>query len=160
MDASFNRCTAVKLSTFTDYSLRVLLFVATRPEHRATIGEIAHAFSISENHLTKVVHFLAKAGWLASVRGRGGGLMLGRPASEIVVGEVVRATEGPSRLAECFEPAANQCCITRVCELRNVLSEAADAFYKVLDSYTLAQLVGDGASLSRVLFMTKKATAP
>lgn len=150
----------MKLSTFTDYSLRVLLFLATRPEHRATIGEIAQAFDISENHLTKVVHFLAKAGWLASVRGRGGGLTLGRPAGEIVIGEVVRATEGPARLAECFEPAANQCCITRVCELRNVLAEAADAFYRVLDSYTLAEMVGDGRPLSRVLFVPKNASAP
>jgi Rrf2 family nitric oxide-sensitive transcriptional repressor len=146
----------VKLSTFTDYSLRVLLFVATRPERRATIAEIAQAFRISENHLTKVVHFLAKEGWLDSARGRGGGLTLGRPAEEIVIGEVVRATEGPPRLAECFEPAANQCCITRVCDLREVLSEAGQAFYNVLDSYTLAQLVGDGASLNRVLFMPPK----
>jgi Rrf2 family nitric oxide-sensitive transcriptional repressor len=144
--------TAVKLSTFTDHSLRVLLFVASRPERRSTIAEIASAFAVSENHLTKVVHFLAKGGWLDSARGRGGGLMLGRPAHQITVGAVVRATEGPARLAECFEPSDSRCCLAPVCELRGVLDEAVAAFYAVLDRHTLAQIVRDRDAIARVLF--------
>ncbi|MCW7537897.1 Rrf2 family transcriptional regulator [Aquabacterium sp. A7-Y] len=147
----------MKLSTFTDYSLRVLLYLATRPQRRATIAEIGAAFAISEHHLTKVVHFLAKQGWLASVRGRGGGLTLGRPASDIVVGHVVRDTEGPIRPAECFDETRNHCCLAPVCQLRDVMGEAVAAFHAVLDRYTLQDLVGDRAALSQVLFPAGRA---
>lgn len=146
----------MKLTSFTDYSLRVLIFLAARPERRATIAEIAQAFAVSEHHLTKVVHFLAKHGWLVSVRGRGGGLTLGKPPESIVVGAVVRDTEGPLRPAECFDEAATSCNLAPVCHLRHVMAQAVDAFNAVLDRYTLADLVRDRSAISQVLFFPRK----
>jgi len=141
----------MRLTTFTDYSLRVLIYVAARPATRATIGEIATSFGISEHHLTKVVHSLGKSGFLVNVRGRGGGLTLARAPREINIGAVVRVTEGAAQPAECFAPDS-QCTIARVCKLRGVLSEAVDAFYGILDRYTLDDLVRNRAPLSRVMY--------
>ena len=90
----------MKLTAFTDYSLRVLIYLAAEPERRATIAEISAAFDIKENHLTKVVHHLGKRGWVETVRGKGGGLMLARPARDIGIGRVVRDTEGAADLGD------------------------------------------------------------
>ena len=141
----------MRLTTFTDYSLRVLIYVAARPGTRATIAEIAASFGISEHHLTKVVHSLGKSGFLTNQRGRGGGLTLARPAQAINIGAVVRDTEGAAQPAECFAPD-HQCTISRVCRLRGVLGEAVDAFYGVLDRYTLEDLVRNRTPLSRVMY--------
>jgi Rrf2 family transcriptional regulator, nitric oxide-sensitive transcriptional repressor len=141
----------MKLTGFTDYSLRVLIYLAAEPTRRATIAEVATAFAVSENHLTKVVHFLGKQGWLANVRGKGGGMGLAMPAQHIVVGRVVRATEGAAVPAECFEEHPSPCTIVRVCRLRGVLKEAVDGFYAVLDRYTLADLVQERSALTKVL---------
>jgi len=146
----------MRLTTFTDYSLRVLIYVATRPEERATIGAIAQAFDISEHHLTKVVHFLGKAGLLANVRGRGGGLGLALPASRINVGQVVRQTEVRDLPAECFDPQSNACTITAACRLKGVLDEAVKSFYAVLDKYTLEDLVRQRRPLEKVLFLAER----
>lgn len=143
----------MRLTSFTDYSLRVLIYLACEPGRRATIGEIAQAFQVSESHLTKVVHFLGQRGWVATVRGKGGGLALAGPADGIVVGEVVRLTEGESMPAECFDKDHNTCTIARACRLQGVLREAAEAFQSVLDGYTLADLVHNRAALSRMLFI-------
>jgi Rrf2 family nitric oxide-sensitive transcriptional repressor len=143
----------MKLTAFTDYSLRVLIFLAAQPGRRATIAEIAQAFAVSENHLTKVVHFLGRNGWLATVRGKGGGLGLALPPGEIGIGEVVRQTEGAEAPAECFGDGDRHCVIVRVCRLRGVLAEAVDAFYGVLDRYTLEDLVHNRNSLAKVLFL-------
>jgi len=142
----------MKLTIFTDYSLRVLIYVAAQPRRRATIADIATAFEVSENHLTKVVHFLGKAGWLANVRGKGGGLELAMPPELIVVGKVVRETEGQARPAECFGEGGSHCCIAGICRLSGVLAEAVRAFYATLDRYTLAELVENRQSLAKVLF--------
>jgi Rrf2 family transcriptional regulator, nitric oxide-sensitive transcriptional repressor len=141
----------MRLTSFTDYSLRVLIYLAADTGRRATIAEIATAFSVSENHLTKVVHFLGKQGWLATTRGKGGGLSLALEPQAIVVGQVVRATEGAAQPAECFGDTPERCSISRICRLRGALREAVDAFYAVLDDYTLADLVLNRASLARVL---------
>lgn len=141
----------MKLTGFTDYSLRVLIYLAAEPRRRATIGEIASSFGVSENHLTKVVHFLGKHGWLATVRGKGGGLALAHAASEIPIGRVVRDTEGAAQPAECFEPNGGQCAIARCCRLRGVLGEAVEAFYAALDRYTLADLVQQPQAIVRLL---------
>lgn len=141
----------MRLTSFTDYSLRVLIYLAAEHDRRATIAEIATAFDVSEHHLTKVAHFLGKAGLLANVRGRGGGLELARRPEEIRVGDVVRAAEGPAVPAECFEPGAGACPITRGCVLRGILGDAVDAFYDVLDRRTLADLVPSRATMRRVL---------
>ncbi len=141
----------MKLTSFTDYSLRVLIYLAAVPDRRATIAEIAEAFGASQNHLMKVVHFLGQQGWLANVRGKGGGLELGMAANNIVVGQVIRATEGADLPAECFGLEPDNCAIARVCRLRAVLKEALNAFYAVLDEYTLADLVHNSAMLAKVL---------
>ncbi len=143
----------MKLTAFTDYSLRVLIYLAAEPGRRATIAEIAAAYAISENHLVKVVHFLARSGWLSSIRGKGGGLELGRPPGQVPVGQVVRATEGAPVMAECFSDAGNACCITPDCQLKGVFAEAARAFYAVLDRYTLEDLVANRQQIAAVLFM-------
>jgi Rrf2 family nitric oxide-sensitive transcriptional repressor len=149
----------MKLTAFTDYSLRVLIYLSAQPAERATIAQIAGSFQVSEHHLVKVVHFLGKQGWLANVRGKGGGLELGMPPEAIIVGKVVRATEGSSQLAECFGDSDGDCAIAPNCRLRGVLGEAARAFYAVLDRYTLADLVNNRQQLARILF-TDRAAAP
>ncbi|MDI1260692.1 Rrf2 family transcriptional regulator [Aquabacterium sp.] len=142
----------MKLTAFTDYSLRVLMYLAAQPGRRATIAEIAASFGVSEHHLTKVVHFLGKKGWLATVRGKGGGLGLAQTPDAIRVGEVVRQTEGAAMPAECFGVEGGHCCIARICRLRGVLGEAVEAFHAVLDRYTLADLTRNGPALAQVLF--------
>lgn len=149
----------MKLTAFTDYSLRVLIYLAARPGRRATIAQIAAAFDVSEHHLVKVVHFLGKQGWLANVRGKGGGLELGEQPERIVVGRVVRATEGSAQVAECFGESGGDCQIAPDCRLRGVLAEAVTAFYKVLDAYTLADLVSNRQQLARVLFLDRGTAA-
>jgi Rrf2 family nitric oxide-sensitive transcriptional repressor len=140
----------VKLTTFTDYSLRVLIYVAAAPAGRATIAEVAQAFGISENHLVKVVHLLGREGILVNTRGRGGGLALSRPAADINVGAVIRVTEGGDFPAECFRED-NTCSIAPVCRLAGVLDEALKAFYRVLDAHTLADLVSNRERLVSIL---------
>ena len=147
----------MKLTAFTDYSLRVLMFLATKPERRATIAEISAAFDIKENHLTKVVHFLGRQGWVTTLRGKGGGLLLARPAKEICVGRVVRDTEGAAMPAECFSEKDNHCPISRCCRLKGVLAEAVDAFYAVLDRYTLADIARNRNVLAGVLHFHRSA---
>ena len=141
----------VKLTSFTDYSLRVLIYLAARPEERATIAAIAAAFNIKENHLTKVVHFLGRQGWVETVRGKGGGLQLARPPEKVCIGDVVRQTEGADLPAECFDREHNTCRIAPVCRLRGVLWEATQAFHAVLDRCTLADLVNNRAELAPLL---------
>jgi Rrf2 family nitric oxide-sensitive transcriptional repressor len=142
----------MKLTAFTDYSLRVLIYLATEPERRTTIAQIAAAYAISEHHLVKVVHFLGQRGWLNNVRGKGGGLELALPPELVCLGDVVRATEGEAVVAECFGTDGGNCCIAPDCRLRGVLREAVRAFEAVLDRYTLADLVGNREELAQVLF--------
>ena len=126
----------VKLTRYTDYALRVLMHLAARPERLASIGEIARSYGISQNHLMKVVHDLRKEGYVAAVRGRTGGIRLGRAPSEINVGDVVRHTEDGFDLVDC-----GSCVIAPACALTGALNEALAAFMTVLDGYTLADLV-------------------
>ena len=140
----------MKLTTFTDYSLRVLIFVAAAPDGRATIAEIARSYGISENHLVKVVHLLGREGILLNTRGRGGGLALARPAKEINVGAVVRLAEGADCPAECFGEH-NQCAIAPACRLAGILDDAMKAFYGVLDRHTIADLVHNKARIASIL---------
>jgi Rrf2 family nitric oxide-sensitive transcriptional repressor len=147
----------MRLTTFTDYSLRVLIYLAAEPGRRSTIAEIARAFGISEYHLVKVVHFLGKKGWLSNVRGKGGGLELAHPPERIVLGKVVRDTEGEALLAECFGEGHDGCAIAGCCRFAGVLAEAAAAFDAVLDRYTLADVTANGPQLARILFMPRSA---
>lgn len=147
----------MKLTTFTDYSLRVLIYLAARPGRRATIAEIASAFAVKENHLTKVVHFLGQVGLLSNVRGKGGGLDLARAPQDIVIGEVVRATEGAVVPAECFGENPGCCRIAPVCRLRGAMQEASDALYGVLDACALEDLAHDRQALARAIFIDRPA---
>lgn len=128
------------LTVFTDYSLRVLIYVAQAPGGRTTITEAARVLAVSENHLVKVVHALGKLGVLSNTRGRGGGLALAGAPSGVNVGRVVRASESMA-IAECFERGSNTCGFAGRCRLETILHEALDAFFEVLDRYTLEDLV-------------------
>jgi Rrf2 family nitric oxide-sensitive transcriptional repressor len=130
----------VQLTRYSDYSLRVLIYLALDPERLVTIEDIAQGYDISKAHLMKVVHHLGLRGYVETVRGRGGGLRLARRPEEIRVGEVVRWTEEMD-LVECFDPASSQCAIEPVCGLRSALHEALAAFLAALDRYTIADLV-------------------
>jgi len=141
----------MKLTFYSDYSLRLLMYVSVKREALVTIQEVADAYGISKNHLMKVAFELGRKGFLETVRGRGGGLRLARPPEKIGVGEVVRAMEEDFTMVECFDPSINQCVITGPCRLRGVLSRALKAYFAVLDEYTLADLAGQNPSLSRVL---------
>lgn len=126
----------MRLKSYTDYALRVLMHLAARPDRLASIAEIARTYRISHNHLMKVVHDLRKEGFLDAVRGRTGGIRLARPASEISVGDVVRHTEGTFDLVDC-----GSCVIAPACALTAALHEARRAFMAVLDRYSLQDLV-------------------
>ena len=130
----------MKLSTFSDYSLRVLMYLAAAPGGKATIGEIAGAFGISEHHLVKVVQRLGAEGLLLNTRGRGGGVRLARAPGEINLGQVVRMTEGGDRPAECFDRGTNTCLLAGRCRLEGALREAVASFYESLERRTLADL--------------------
>jgi Rrf2 family nitric oxide-sensitive transcriptional repressor len=140
----------MRLTTFSDYSLRVLIFLAADPQRRATIAEIAQSFDISENHLMKVVQFLGRQGSLRNRRGKGGGMELARPPAAIRIGAVVRACESQVP-AECFDADANRCVITPVCRLRHALAEASAAFYDTLDRYTLDDIAANRRALAKIL---------
>ncbi|MBF7053589.1 Rrf2 family transcriptional regulator [Halomonas sp. KAO] len=129
------------LTRFTDYSLRVLLYLAVKGEERSTITEIAERFEISRNHLMKVVQDLSHHGYITSIRGKHGGLLLRREPDSIVLGELIRRTERDLTLVECFGDD-NECLITPACRLKQILAEALDAFMAVLDGYTLEDLLG------------------
>lgn len=131
----------MQLTRFSDYTLRVLIYLALHPDRLATIEELADAYGISRGHVMKVVHHLGRRGYVETLRGRGGGLKLARPPERIRVGEVVRGSEENLVLVECFEPATNGCRIAPACTLHPVLREALDAFLGVLDRYTLDDLV-------------------
>jgi Rrf2 family transcriptional regulator, nitric oxide-sensitive transcriptional repressor len=137
---------AVRLTKYTDYALRVLMYVAARPERQSSVGEIARAYGISQNHLTKVVHNLGKAGYIATTRGRFGGLRLLQAESDINVGEVVRRFEDGFDLVDC-----GSCVIAPSCQLQSGLDEAVRAFLAVLDGYTLADLMTSRGGLARLL---------
>ena len=149
----------MKLTGFTDYSLRVLIYLAADRSRRATIAEIATAFGVSEHHMTKVVHFLGKRGWIETVRGKGGGLALAVPPDAVVVGRVVRDTEGAAMPAECFDPDESRCIIASCCRLKGVLAEAVQAFHAVLDRYTLADITRNEQALAGILHFHKAVSA-
>ncbi len=130
----------MRLTNFSDYALRVLLYAAARDGMLVTIEETAKVYEISRAHLMKVANQLTRAGYLTAVRGRSGGLELAKRPDKIRLGDVVRATEPDFALVECFAPD-NQCRITPRCRLRGALNEALAAFIATLDRYTLADLV-------------------
>jgi Rrf2 family nitric oxide-sensitive transcriptional repressor len=126
----------MRLTLFTDYSMRVLMYLGARPEKLCSIAEVTRAYGISQNHVMKVVNELARSGYVESVRGRFGGIRLGLPPEEINIGKVVRHTEEGFDLVDC-----GSCVIAPACGMTGVLKEALGAFLAVLDSYTLADML-------------------
>ncbi len=145
---------AVHLTTYTDYSIRVLVRLSLRPTELTTIAEIARAYDISEHHLMKVVHQLGKAGYVETLRGRGGGMRLARPAAKINVGEVVRRMEPGFALVGCFEDRKS-CPIETACGFSRAVQRALDAFLRELDRHTLADLVDQPRRLATLLGLGK-----
>jgi len=130
----------MRLSDYTDYTLRVLMYCAAHTERLVTIAEIADNLRVSKNHLMKVVNDLARQGVVETVRGRGGGLRLLKAPEAIGIGQVVRAAESDFRLVECFDAEADQCTLTPSCRLKGLLGSALQAWLAVLDSATLADI--------------------
>lgn len=132
----------MQLTLFTDYCFRVLIYLAQQPQRRVTVTELSDYYGISRHHLVKVVHWLGRQGYVTTSRGKQGGLCLARPAKDINIGEVARATEPGFDLVECFDAATNTCRILPQCGLAGVLMGATRAFLAELDRYTLADLSG------------------
>jgi Rrf2 family transcriptional regulator, nitric oxide-sensitive transcriptional repressor len=130
----------MRLTLYTDYSLRVLLYLAHKEGALVTITELADFYDISRNHLVKVVHNLGLNGYIETNRGRGGGIRLARPAKEMQIGEIVRTTEPDFDLLECFNEETDRCVVSKSCSLKGVIHEAQASFLSVLDKYTLADM--------------------
>ncbi|MGG1219557.1 Rrf2 family transcriptional regulator [Priestia endophytica] len=147
----------MRLTQYTDYSLRVLIYLGLRDQHKlSNIKEIADSYNISKNHLMKVTHQLGQMGLIKTVRGRNGGISLNKAPQDINIGDVVAQTEEDFQIVECFQQ--NSCCaISSACKLKGVLREALKAFLAVLKQYTLEDLIQNEAELYFLLH-TEKAT--
>ena len=132
----------MRLSEYTDYSLRVLMYCAVHRQSLVTVGELAERHGASKNHLMKVVNDLARRGLIETTRGRGGGLRLLKAPEDIRIGDVVRASETDFRLVECFDPQTNACALSPSCRLRLLFQDGLQAFFAQLDGATLADIVG------------------
>ncbi|MBE0549741.1 MAG: Rrf2 family transcriptional regulator [Rubrivivax sp.] len=147
----------MRLAEYTDYTLRVLMYCAARPQQLVTISELAEHHGVSRNHLMKIVTDLGRQGVLKTTRGRGGGLRLLKDPAEIRIGDVVRASETDFRLVECFDPGTNQCTLSSSCRLKGLFNAALRAYFNELDGKTLADIAeplstvasGRAASLRR-----------
>jgi Rrf2 family nitric oxide-sensitive transcriptional repressor len=147
---NLTRLTFMHLKRYTDYSLRVLIYLGLHPERLVTIAEIAEGYQISKNHLMKIVKDLAAQGFVRSVKGKSGGLTLGKDPKSINIGEVVRKMESDFELVECLGNQ-NTCCILPACKLKPVLYEAGQRFLEALDPYTLEDVLTNRTVLLRLV---------
>ena len=136
----------MRLTRYTDYSLRVLIHLALHDDRLCQIGEISRTYDVSHNHLMKVANALAQDGFIQTVRGRSGGMRLARPADQISVGEVVRRTEEGFELAEC-----SGCALSPACGLTGVLAKGVQAMMQVFDAYSIADLLTDRDAMRRLM---------
>ena len=143
---------SMRLTLYTDYTLRTLMYLGLHADRLCSISEIAKSYRISENHLTKVAHQLGRLGFITTLRGRGGGLKLAAPPDKIGVGQVVRAVEEGFMLVDC-----RSCAVLPACRLTGVLAEATGAFLAVLDRYSLADLIGRRDEMRRLLALVEMA---
>lgn len=139
------------LTQFSDYSLRLVLYLACYPERVVSVDEVSRAFGISRHHLVKVVQTLTELGVVEAQRGRGGGMKLAMEPAQINVGWLIRRTEPHLNLVECFDPETNTCPIAPACGLKGALLRAQHAFLKVLDEYTLDDFRSRRRDLVRLL---------
>lgn len=143
------------ITRYTDYALRVLIYLGTKGDELSTIKEIANRFQISKNHLMRVVHDLQLKGYVETIRGKNGGLRLRLRPEDVNIGRVVRDMEPNLTLAECFG-TGNACLITPACELKHVLYRALQAFLGVLDDCTLSDLLAQQRpDLARLLSLPR-----
>lgn len=152
----------MRLTTYTDYALRTLMHLAANRDRLVTIQDIADAHGIAKNHLTKVVHQLGLLGVIETVRGRHGGIKLGKEPVQINIGAMVRSTEPDFFMAECFDKNRNECLYSPSCLLKNVLGSATAAYLQVLDGVTLENIIkksnlrsGNAGALKPVRFRAR-----
>lgn len=131
----------MQLNKFTDYALRILLYVARPSDVPYTIADIAKDLHVSQNHLVKVVHFMGKQHWIVTIRGKGGGIRLNPDARNIKLGEIVRILQGNHQIVECNTPP---CVLRSQCGLKGILDQALESFYQSLDRYTLGEVLQHG----------------
>jgi Rrf2 family nitric oxide-sensitive transcriptional repressor len=144
----------MRLTVYTDYTLRVLMYLGLKGDARATIKEVSDCYGISRNHLMKIVQDLSREGILETVRGKSGGIRLARPPEDICIGAVVRRTEPDFRIVECFGAGPPSCRLHGNCVLTLAIDEALEAFLAVLDGYTLADLIRPKRRLRQLLDLT------
>ncbi len=131
----------MQLTLYTDYSLRVLIYLSLNRDRTSTITEIADFYQISRNHLVKVVHNLSQKGFINSTRGKGGGLVLAHEPQDINVGKVVRITEPNFHIVDCFNEETEPCSVEPLCKLKGILGTAAGSFLQVLDQYAISDML-------------------
>ncbi|AFS53245.1 Rrf2 family transcriptional regulator [Leptospirillum ferriphilum] len=141
----------MQLTLYSDYSIRVLLYLAAKADGPATISEVAESYGISRNHLVKVVHNLSQSGYIRTTRGKKGGMVLGRNPKDISIGGLLRQTEPDFRLVECLQEESSGCPIDQVCSLKSVFRTALYAFLNTLDGFTLADITGNVGLLKPIL---------
>lgn len=141
----------MRMTLHTDYALRMLIYLAMRPERICTVGDVAEAYHLSRNHLLKVALNLRKLGLIATARGRSGGIRIAKAPREINIGTLVRATEEDFGLVECLQAGGGLCVISPACRLKGMFGEALSAYLAVLDRYTLADIVRDRTALASLL---------
>lgn len=146
----------MRLTSYSDYSLRVLIYVAVNSEKLVTIKEISEAYEISSNHLMKIIYNLGKMNYIETIRGRNGGIRLSKHPADINIGSLIRKTEEDFYLVECFKED-NNCVITPVCSLKHMLNEALNSFFLVLDTYTLEDILTN-KSVLKEYFETRTET--
>jgi Rrf2 family nitric oxide-sensitive transcriptional repressor len=151
--AHFSRATGdiMQLTVRSNHAMRLLMYCALNAGRVAPVGEIARVCNMSEAHLAKIAHKLAALGVVETVRGRGGGVRLAMAPEKISVGMIVRATERGPCLTECLEPETNTCPLVQACRFREILLRALEAFYGVLEGYTLADLIAQGEDLRALM---------
>jgi len=133
----------MELTKYTDYSLRILIYLAITTDHLVTVDEIAEVYGISRHHVAKAVFHLSQMGVILTTRGRTGGMRLAGNPEEVNLGQIVRHTEPHMNLLECFDVEISTCPLVEACTLKGVLKQAKRAFLDVLDQYTLADMLGN-----------------
>ena len=150
----------MKLTTYSNYALRSLQLAALRAPRLTRVDDVVWVHRVARPHIVKIVHELGRAGFVTTQRGRGGGYCLARPADQIVVGDVIRLTEGPLDVVECFKPRTNTCPLIGICRLSQGLHKATQAFMAVLDDLTIADIAANRDQLFARIDKTESHPAP
>ena len=151
----------MRLTAYSNYALRSLQLAALRAPDLVRVSDVVRVHGLARPHVVKIVHELGQAGLLETRRGRGGGFRLARPADAIIVGDVIRLTEGPLDIVECFDPERNTCPLIGICKLSRALREATRAFMAVLDGLTIADVASNRAELlSRIAPIEEGVASP